>query len=75
MAIVNLLIAVLKLTFNYKAFSTKFHAHEMFGSREFTTVFRARQKSTCGSLLWLVGISALFDLRLIPLLSRQTLRK
>jgi len=31
-------IAVLKLIFNYKVFSTKLHAHEMFGSREFRTI-------------------------------------
>jgi len=30
---------VLKLIFNYNVFSTKLYAHEMFGSREFRTIF------------------------------------
>jgi len=37
-AIVNLSIA-------------KLHAHEMFGSREFITVFRVAPKSICGPLI------------------------
>jgi len=32
-------IVVLKLIFNDKVFSTKLYAHEMFGSREFRTIF------------------------------------
>jgi len=43
-------LVVLKFTFNYKVFSTKLYAHEMFGSREFTTIFRGAPKSICGSL-------------------------
>jgi len=31
---------VLKLIFNYKIFSTKLYAHEMFVSREFKTIFQ-----------------------------------
>jgi len=31
---------VLKLVFNYKIFSTKLYASEMFGSREFETIFQ-----------------------------------
>jgi len=30
---------VLKLILNYKVFSTKFHALEMFGLRKFRTIF------------------------------------
>jgi len=50
-AIVNLSIVVLKSICNYKAFSAKLHAHEMFGSREFITVFRVAPKSICGPLI------------------------
>jgi len=35
---------VLKLIFNYKVFSKKFYAYEMFGSREFRTIFWGRAK-------------------------------
>jgi len=37
-------IVVLKCIFNYRAFSTKLYAHEMFGSREFITIFYGRAK-------------------------------
>ena len=38
----------LKFIFNYRVFSTKLHAHQMFGSREFITIFRVAPKSICG---------------------------
>jgi len=39
-------IVVKKLIFNSQAFSTKFHAHKMFGSREFRNIscLGSRQK-------------------------------
>jgi len=43
-------IVFLKMVFIYKVFSTKLYAHEMFGSREFRTVFRVAPKSICGLL-------------------------
>ena len=38
---------VLMLIFDYKVFSTKLRAHEMFGSREFMTIFRVHEKRKC----------------------------
>jgi len=38
-------VLVLKLIFNYKLFSTKLYAREMFGSREFKLFFRVREMS------------------------------
>jgi len=43
-------IVVLKLMFNYKVFSKKLHAKEMFGLREFRTISRVAPKSICGPL-------------------------
>ena len=36
--------------FNYIVFSTKLYAHQMFGSREFRTIFRVAPKSIWGPL-------------------------
>ena len=43
-------IVVLKFIFNYRVFSTKIYAHEMFESREFRTIFRVAPKCICGPL-------------------------
>jgi len=36
--------------FNYRVFSTKLYAHEMFGSRELRAIFRVAPKSIWGLL-------------------------
>ena len=40
----------LKFIFNYRVFSTKLYAHEMFGSRKLRTIFRVAPKSIWGLL-------------------------
>jgi len=44
-------MVVLKFVFSYKAFSTKLHAREMFGSQELRTVVKVTPKSICGPLI------------------------
>jgi len=40
----------LKFTFGYRVFSTKLYVHQIFGSREFRTIFRVAPKSIWGPL-------------------------
>jgi len=48
---ISIVNKILKFIFNYTVFSTKLRAHEMFGSREFMTIFRVAPNRLCGSLL------------------------